>query len=408
MDIKNTRLKILLQRIHNKTASREEIEELRSLINSDDVEEELKKIWNQVPEQDPFFSEEKSAQILAGVLQHQPVVAMMPKKRRPAMVMAAAAVLALLFAGTWFYFNTSSTAKPGTENIVKADHKQIIMPGSDKAILTLSDGTAIVLDSTSNGTLALQGNSKIIKLNDQVVYNNNQQAGTAIETTYNTLSTPRGGQYMLTLEDGTKVWLNAASSIKYPSAFNAGERTVELTGEAYFEVAKNPAKPFKVFVQGMEIQVLGTHFNVMAYSDEAAVKTTLLEGSVKVSGTQPQTRNSSLRGTKQKPQTLAPGQQAQQSKAGELKIMNDVDLEQVVAWKNGYFQFNRDGIEVIMKQIARWYDVEISYEGKIAAREFGGKISRNSDIREIFKVLELSNVHFRIEGKKIIVMTGRQ
>jgi len=408
MDIKNTRLKSLLQRFHNKTASQEEIDELRSLINSDDVEEELKKIWNQVPEQDPFFSEEKSAQILAGILQHQPVVAMMPKKRRPAMIMAAAAVLVLLFAGTWFYFNTSSTAKPGTENIVKTDHKQTIMPGSDKAILTLSDGTVIVLDSTSNGTLALQGNSKVIKLNDQVVYNNNQQAGTAIETTYNTLSTPRGGQYMLTLEDGTKVWLNAASSIKYPSAFNAGERTVELTGEAYFEVAKSPAKPFKVSVQGMEIQVLGTHFNVMAYSDEAAVKTTLLEGSVKVSGTQPRTINSSLRGTKQKPQTLLPGQQAQHNKAGELKIMNDVDLEQVVAWKNGYFQFNRDGIEVIMKQIARWYDVEISYEGKIAAREFGGKISRNSDIREILKVLELSNVHFRIEGKRIIVMTGRQ
>lgn len=402
MDIKNTRLNSLLQRFHNKTASQEEIDELRSLINSSDVDEELKKIWDQVPEQDPFFSEEKSAQILAGILQHQPVVVMMPKKRRLAMIMAAAAVLVLLFAGTWFYFNTSGTAKPGTENIVKTDdHKQTIMPGGDKAILTLSDGTVIVLDSISNGTLALQGNSKVIKLNDQVVYNNNQQAGTAIETTYNTLSTPRGGQYMLTLEDGTKVWLNAASSIKYPSAFNAGERTVELTGEAYFEVAKNPAKPFKVSVRGMEIQVLGTHFNVMAYSDEVAVKTTLLEGSVKVSGKHPQTMN-------YKPQTLIPGQQAQQNKAGEFKIINDVDLEQVVAWKNGYFQFNRDGIEVIMKQIARWYDVEISYEGKIAAREFGGKISRNSDIREILKVLELSDVHFRIEGKKIIVMRGQQ
>ncbi|HKO82246.1 MAG TPA: FecR family protein [Chitinophagaceae bacterium] len=406
MDTQNTRLKILLQRFHSKTASQEEIDELRSLINSDDVDQELKKIWNQAPEQDPFFSEEKSAQMLTGILQHERAVVMMPKKRKPALLMAAAAVLALVFAGTWIYFNTSDSAKPGTKNIVKTDHKQTIVPGSDKARLTLSDGTVIVLDSTSNGTLALQGNSKIIKLNDQVIYNkNNQQAGTAIETTYNTLSTPRGGQYMLTLEDGTKVWLNAVSSIKYPSTFGNGDRTVELTGEAYFEVAKNPAKPFKVSVQGMEIQVLGTHFNVMAYSDEAAVKTTLLEGSVKVSGTQPQAINSSLRGTKQNAQTLVPGQQAQQSKTGELKIMNDVDLEQVVAWKNGYFQFNRDGIEVIMKQIARWYDVEISYEGKIAAREFGGKISRNSDIREILKVLELNNVHFRIEGKKIIVMT---
>jgi len=389
MDIRNTRLKILLQRFHNKTASQEEIDELKTLIKDNNIEEELKKLWDQVPEQDPFFSEEKSGQILAEILQHQPVVVMMPKKRRPAMIAAAAAVLALLFAGTWLYFNTIVSGKPGTKNIVKADHKQTIMPGSDKAILTLSDGTIIVLDSTSNGTVALQGNSKVIKLNDQVVYNNNQPAGTAVETTYNTLSTPRGGQYMLTLEDGTKVWLNAASSIRYPSVFNATERTVELTGEAYFEVAKNPAKPFKVSVQGMEIQVLGTHFNVMAYSDDAAVKTTLLEGAVKI--------NNNTR--------LVPGQQARQSKTGELKVLNDVDLEQVVAWKNGYFQFNRDGIEVIMKQIARWYDVEISYEGKIPAREFGGKISRNSDIGEILKVLELSNVLFRIEGKKIIVMT---
>ena len=388
MDIKNTRLKILLQRFHTKTASQEEIEELTALINSNGIEEELKKLWRQVPEQDPFFSEEKSAQILDRILQHQADVVKMAGKRRPVMIMAAASVLVLLLAGVWLYFNTSGSVKPGTTNIAKSDHKQTIMPGRDKAILTLSDGTVIVLDSTSNGTLALQGNSKVVKLNDQVVYNNNQ-AGTATETIYNTLSTPRGGQYMLTLEDGTKVWLNAVSSIRYPSVFNAVERTVELTGEAYFEVAKNPSKPFKVSVQGMEIQVLGTHFNVMAYSDEAAVKTTLLEGAVKI--------NNDTR--------LVPGQQAQQSRTGELKVLNDVDIEQVVAWKNGYFQFNRDGLEVIMKQIARWYDVEISYEGKIPVREFGGKISRNSNIRDILKVLELSNVVFRIEGKKIIVMT---
>lgn len=390
MDITNTRLKILLQRFHSKTASREEVDELRSLINSDNVDEELKKIWNQVPEQDPFFSEEKSAQILAGILQHEPVVVMMSKKRRPAMIMAAAAVLALLFAGTWLYFNTSDSAKAGIKNIVKTEDKQTIMPGSDKAMLTLSDGTVIVLDSTSNGTLALQGNSKVIKLNDQVVYNN-QQAGTAIATTYNTLSTPRGGQYMLTLEDGTKVWLNAASSIKYPSAFGAGERTVELTGEAYFEVAKDMGRPFAVKVNGMAVNVLGTHFNVMAYENEEATAITLLEGAVNV--------------TKDKDKvSLRPGQQALLKTGAALKVINNVNLEETVAWKNGYFQLDHTRLAVLMRQVERWYNVDVVYEGKIPNRQFGGKISRKSDIRDIIKILEESKVYSRTEGDKIIIL----
>jgi len=389
MDTQNTRLKILLQRLHSNTASREEVDELRSLINSDGVDEQLKKIWNQVPEQDPFFSEEKSAQILAGILQHEPVVVMMSKKRRPAMIMAAAAVLALLFAGVWLYFNTSDSAKSGTKNIVKTEHKQTIMPGSDKAILTLSDGTVIVLDSTSNGTLALQGNSKVIKLNDQVVYNN--QAGTAIETTYNTLSTPRGGQYMLTLEDGTKVWLNAASSIKYPSAFNAGERTVELTGEAYFEVAKDMGRPFAVKVNGMAVNVLGTHFNVMAYENEEATAITLLEGAVNV--------------TKDKDKvSLRPGQQALLKTGAALKVINNVNLEETVAWKNGYFQLDHTRLAVLMRQVERWYNVDVVYEGKIPNRQFGGKISRKSDIKDVIKILEVSKVYSRTEGDKIIIL----
>lgn len=390
MDITNTRLKILLQRFHSKTASREEVDELRSLINSDNVDEELKKIWNQVPEQDPFFSEEKSAQILAGILQHEPVVVMMSKKRRPAMIMAAAAVLALLFAGTWLYFNTSDSAKAGIKNIVKTEDKQTIMPGSDKAMLTLSDGTVIVLDSTSNGTLALQGNSKVIKLNDQVVYNN-RQAGTAIATTYNTLSTPRGGQYMLTLEDGTKVWLNAASSIKYPSAFGAGERTVELTGEAYFEVAKDMGRPFAVKVNGMAVNVLGTHFNVMAYENEEATAITLLEGAVNV--------------TKDKDKvSLRPGQQALLKTGAALKVINNVNLEETVAWKNGYFQLDHTRLAVLMRQVERWYNVDVVYEGKTPNRQFGGKISRKSDIRDIIKILEVSKVYSRTEGDKIIIL----
>ena len=391
MDIRNTRLKILLQRFHNKTASQGEIDELKALIKGNSIEEELKKIWDQVPEQDPFFNEEKSAQILAGILRPERVV-VMPKKRRPAMLMAAAAVLALVFAGTWVYFNTTDSAKPGAKNIVKTDHKQTIMPGSDKAKLTLSDGTVIVLDSTSNGTLALQGNSKVIKLNGQVVYNkNNQQADTAIETTYNTLSTPRGGQYMLTLEDGTKVWLNAASSIKYPSTFGDGDRTVDLTGEAYFEVAKDTDHPFSVQVNGVAVNVLGTHFNVMSYENEEATAITLLEGAVNV--------------TKDKDKvSLRPGQQALLKTGAALKVINNVNLEETIAWKNGYFQLDHTPLAVLMRQVERWYNVDVVYEGKIPNRQFGGKIPRKSDIRDVIKILGESKVYSRIEGHKIIIL----
>ena len=212
-----------------------------------------------------------------------------------------------------------------------------------------------------------------------------------METTYNTLSTPRGGQYMLTLEDGTKVWLNAASSIKYPSAFSAGERTVELTGEAYFEVAKDAGRPFAVKVNGMAVNVLGTHFNVMAYGNEEATAVTLLEGAVNV--------------TKDKDKvSLRPGQQALLKTGGALKVINNVNLEETVAWKNGYFQLDHTKLAVLMRQVERWYNVDVVYEGKIPNRQFGGKIYRNSDIKDVIKILEVSKVYSRTEGDKIIIL----
>ena len=196
---------------------------------------------------------------------------------------------------------------------------------------------------------------------------------------------------MLTLEDGTKVWLNSVSSIKYPSAFSAGERIVELTGEAFLEVARDVERPFTVKVNGMAVNVLGTHFNVMAYENEEATVVTLFEGAVNVTNDEEKV-------------TLRPGQQAMHKTGEALKVINNVNLEETIAWKNGYFQFNHTSLAVLMRQVERWYNVDVMYEGKIPTRQFGGKISRKSDISNVIKILEESNVYSRIEAGKIIIL----
>jgi transmembrane sensor len=266
--------------------------------------------------------------------------------------------------------------------------KTKITPGGNKAILTLQDGSTIVLDDAKDGTLAKQGNATVVKTaNGQLVYNgasNGEQ-----KVSYNTMSTPRGGQYKLTLPDGTQVWLNSASSITYPTAFVGNERKVSITGEAYFEVAKDKTKPFHVNAGSQDIEVLGTHFNVMAYADEDAIKTTLLEGSVKVSGG----GSSGI---------LKPGEQAV-NRDGELKI-GPAPVDEAMAWKNGYFKFNRVGIKYIMRQLSRWYDVDVVYEGRVKDDEFVGTIGRGENIVQALHLLELTNVHFKIKDKTIIVL----
>lgn len=303
---------------------------------------------------------------------------------------AAASVFLLLSTGAYFWFiqdKQNQTAKTETNQSRFGGDAE---PGKFKARLTLADGSTIVLDSAGTGKLAQQGSAEILNKSGQVIYN--AEFTTSQEVLYNTLSTAKGEIYSLVLADGSKVWLNSASSIHFPVFFTGRERIVEITGEAYFEVTHNATKPFKVLVNDAEVQVLGTRFNINAYSDEAAIKTTLLEGSVKVSSLI--THHSSL---------IKPGQQVQLS--GEnLKVINDADMEEVLAWKNGYFQFNRDDLETVMRQIARWYDVEVEYEGTIPQRYFGGKIHRNTNASQVLTILEKSRVHFRIEGKKIIVM----
>lgn len=303
---------------------------------------------------------------------------------------AAAAAALLIMIGIAVVMNLAPN-RP--ERSIATGGRQVlpddIAPGRNQAVLTLSGGQQIVLDSAANGLLTLQGNTKIMKLADgQLVYTD---AGHAVsEMMYNTMSTPKGGQYRLTLPDGTAVWLNAASSITYPAAFDGNDRIVTITGEAYFEVAKDAARPFHVKAGETEVEVLGTHFNVNAYADEPGIAATLLEGSVRVVAG----KTSGL---------LKPGQQARVQQQ-RIQVMNGVNLEQVVAWKNGYFQFDRTDIQTVMRQLSRWYDVEVVYEGPVPKDRFGGKLPRDAQASQVLRALEQTQVHFRIEEKKIIVM----
>ncbi|HMI60329.1 MAG TPA: FecR domain-containing protein, partial [Puia sp.] len=261
--------------------------------------------------------------------------------------------------------------------------------GINGAILTLADGRQIVLDSTNNGFSATDGHAKIVKgSKDQITYKASDAA--SAELFYNTISTPRGRKISVVLADGTKVWLNAASSIKFTTVFSGSQRQVEIRGEAYFEVAANVKQPFVVKKMGSDyaVQVLGTQFNINAYDDEDVIRTTLLEGSVRI-----------------KNKILKPGQQAVAGKdQDEVTVVPNVNTGEVMSWKNGVFNFDRADIYTVMRQVARWYDVEVEYKGTIT-RHFGGSISQDVNVSQVFKMLELTGaVHFTIEGRKVIVM----
>jgi ferric-dicitrate binding protein FerR (iron transport regulator) len=303
----------------------------------------------------------------------------------------AAAAIGLLVISTGVYYSMRRTA----QDAAVANNKTVVghdaNPGKNQAVLTLDNGEKVVLGSARIGTLAKKDNISIKKTKDgQLVYQVEEGKASVANgpVAYNTISTPRGGQYQVILPDGSRVWLNAASSLKFPTAFTGNQRDVELTGEAYFEVAKNPSKPFTVNVNALNVKVLGTHFNINAYADEDNIKTTLLEGLVQL--TSGNSHN-----------LLKPDEQGI-VKGNNIRVV-EVDAERAVAWKNGFFDFNRASIRDIMKQLSRWYNIEVAYNGKISDDEFVGRIERNVKLSQVLHVLELSHVHFKIEDKKITV-----
>lgn len=312
------------------------------------------------------------------------VVAKMPNYRLWPRIVAAATILICM--GTTFYFYRTNQQQ-ADQPIAQHDFK----PGGNKAILTLGGGKQILLTGARNGQLAMQGNTAITKTADGEIIYDNKKAGKSEATVYNSMSTPLGGQYHLVLADGTGVWLNAASSIKYPTAFNGKDRQVQITGEAYFEVAHNAAKPFKVIAKGQTVEVLGTHFNVNAYSNEGKTVTTLIEGSVKLSSP----RHATL---------LKPGQQGTIVNGYENIAVKDADTETTMAWKNGLFSFKRANLEMVMRQFARWYNVEVIYEGAVPDVAITGKVSRTANANQVLKIVESLGIKFKMEGKKIVIL----
>jgi transmembrane sensor len=340
-----------------------------------------------IPEKFASSEEELRQRILVKILKTQKRGPFALKKANR-LKWAAASVLILVAVASLFYLTRKFPATNESVFIGQPTLSDTVVPGGNKAMLVLGDGTKVLLDTANNGVIA---DTRFTKLDDGQlaclpIGENNPRVN------YNTLTTPRGGQYSITLADGTRVWLNSASSLRFPDAFSMEERNVELTGEGYFEVAKND-KPFKVKVGDVQVQVLGTHFNIMAYTDEISINTTVLEGSVLVR------RQNAVA-------TLKTGQEAQADQHGKIGINKNANIEQAIAWKNGIFNFSGSNIESTMRQIARWYDIEVVYEDTIG-EHFNGSIVRNSSIEKVLKMLEHTGVvHFTLKGRKVCVRSG--
>lgn len=325
---------------------------------------------------------------------------------------AWAAVILIIGSAGMLYFN--KPVKP--DLITKISKKQDIAPGGDKAYLTLADGRRISLTDAANGELVKQQGLLIKKTADgQLVYTvaSSDSEGTKEGELFNTIETPKGGKYQINLPDGTKVWLNAASSLRYPTKFSGSTRTVELTGEGYFEVAKQLGMdqasagktayriPFIVKSGLQEVQVLGTHFNINSYKDEGSIKTTLLEGRVRVVHAAAKTA-ASAEGV-----VLKPGEQSQL--ADHAVNVKEVDTESIIAWKQGDFIFDGDDLKSIMRKVARWYDVEVFYKGEFDKVKFGGVISRSKNISSVLGIMESTGkIHFIVEGRRITVLPGTE
>jgi len=386
------------------TCSREEMEELLMQAGKDpgnkDLAEALQKHWDMSHSPSPAIDWDSRLQDIvrqssadAGEVDREgmPVI---PRWRWYA---AVASVLIVFVSGILFWsYIRKGGQKPAVAAVKKGKITNDIQPGGNKAILTLANGSTVTLDNAQNGSLGTQDNMKIVKkANGLLAYEKEGKASGNGQPLYNMISTPRGGQYQVVLPDGSKVWLNASSSLRFPTDFTRTERTVEISGEAYFEIVKDASRPFRVSVltsKGNQVvEVLGTSFDVMAYNEENMVQTTLVDGAVKVKNGNSQN-------------VLEPGQQAQSAMdVQSMRIVQDADVAAAIAWKNGYFNFNKESLQTVMRQLARWYDVDVSYIDSQNEKVFWGGMQRDLPLSSVFKILEKSGVQFSIEGKRVIV-----
>ncbi|GAA4447936.1 DUF4974 domain-containing protein [Ravibacter arvi] len=393
------RIRLLLYKYLNNSSSEAENRELAGLLQIKGLETEVKQLldeaWDDFHDESKPFSTGETERMLAAILGNNedadPVRA--PKRWYYSRSVAAAAAFLLLGAGLVWY---TSRDIAGRETISAAPKviRQDVQPGSDKAFLTLSDGRDIALNNAASGLLATEGNIKIFKAGDDWLSYKTSSHNLPKKEAFHTLRTPRGGQYHLVLPDGTRVWLNAASAITYPIHFSNAQRNVKIEGEVYFEVAKKAAGkrkiPFIVTARDVSVEVLGTQFNINAYQDEKQVSTTLLEGSVKVK-------------TAKFSSMLDPGQEATISNTSNDIRVSSANTDQVIAWKNGFFQFRESSLESIMRQLSKWYDVDVTYEGKPMSKKFTGEIPRSATLLEVLEILELNHIQVELAGNRITI-----
>ena len=356
------------------------------------VKQVMDEVWYEHKSTREIFTAEKSRAMFTKIVKSRQIQGAIHSATRPKWYYAAAAVVLIAVCSALLYqFNNNQNNQ---SNIVRSTSiGNDVKPGGNRASLILADKSIIQLDNLDNGLLAEQGFTKVVKLQSGHLQYIPAPVIPA-ENIYNEVRTPRGGQYQVTLPDGSNVWLNSASSIRYPVAFSGDVRKVELSGEGYFDVSKNSSMPFIVSVAGKgEIKVLGTKFNINAYIDESLVNATLLEGRIEVTGER--SHDSKI---------MAPGEQVQFLPAGELVVQKDIDIDQVIAWKNGLFNFSNANLLVVLKQISRWYDVDVIFQGSIPDRVFEGELQRDLQLSQVLRILERNDVHFRLEDNKLVIL----
>ena len=389
--MRQVEIRKLVKKYLHDTATKEETEKLfqwyRSEMNADSH-------WDL----DAFEDEEDLKLFILSKIDVPDLIEKKAPVYRKFYYLAAAASLAIFMAIGLYFFNNNNQTYVSPTSVKKVVKQKAIdiQPGTNKAILTLSNGKKIILDDSQNEVVINDGAIKVHKNAKGIIeYTLNrlgkeQNEKTEVQTGYNTIQTPIGGKFQLTLADGSKVWLNSASSLRFPVYFSGDNRTVELKGEAYFEVAKIQNKKFTVRSGNQTVEVLGTHFNINAYSDEPVITTTLIEGAIRV-----------VELNTQKFQILKPGEQS--------KVHNDIkiqkkDTQADIAWKDGYFYFENSSIETVMRQLGRWYGITARYESALPQQHFEGAISTNLTLLEVLEILQKSNVHFSLEGKEVVVM----
>ena len=403
------RLEYLLDKMEQRTASEAECQELLNLIDADEsgtITERINAFHAARPDvvPQPDFEGSQWKQGIREVLNTYktrentiPEAAPIGRLRSLRRIGWAAAAVLVITAGAYLFLTIKDT--PTIVEPAGLAQQQPILPGTNGARLTLADGSTVSLDDAKDGLIAAQQGANAVLKNGSLSY---AAASTNGAVVYNTLSTPKGRQFHMQLADGSKVWLNAGSSIRFPTAFQGNERKVEITGEAYFEVARNTASPFIVNVNNRAaIEVLGTSFNINAYDNEEQLSTTLFSGSVRLSDNATNASNTAT-------VVLKPGQQGRISNGANaaatgISVNNDIDTDKIIAWKNGYFNFGKASLREVMRQLERWYDIEVVYEKDVPNPQFIGKMTRNISLQDLFQILESSEVNFRIEGKKVIV-----